>query len=196
MKKQVMTQAWAIAREAAATFGGRVVEFFAQALRQAWAMAKTVVPVMAGAMMVETAKPFVPAELTVMGRNGALTTFVIENATEELLARVQRVDYCSNAHIENGAITAFTNRAALQYKLPDIIRNYNVKNTPKKAAVAPQQTSAARRVLVQVGEYNVGDMMNGCAITGFGKSWRYNGEHSADGFHPSFDGFVCYAYFS
>jgi hypothetical protein len=56
MKTQVMKQAWQIAREGAARFGGRVVEFFAEALREAWRLAKLVVPVMAGAMMVEVAE--------------------------------------------------------------------------------------------------------------------------------------------
>jgi hypothetical protein len=53
MKKQVMTQAWAIARKAAVELGGRAVEFFAQALREAWKLAKTVVPAMMGAAMVQ-----------------------------------------------------------------------------------------------------------------------------------------------
>jgi hypothetical protein len=53
MKTNVMKQAWAIARTAAANFGGRAVEFFAEALREAWKLAKIVVPAMAGAMMVD-----------------------------------------------------------------------------------------------------------------------------------------------
>ena len=36
MKKQVMTRAWEIARAAQVLFGGKVREFFAEALRMAW----------------------------------------------------------------------------------------------------------------------------------------------------------------
>jgi hypothetical protein len=63
MKKQVMNQAWVIARNAAAEFGGRVVEFFAEALREAWRLSKLVVPAMAMAMMVEVAEE--KAEMTI-----------------------------------------------------------------------------------------------------------------------------------
>lgn len=38
--KNVMTTAWEIAREAAATFGGSVKSYFAESLRSAWKQAK------------------------------------------------------------------------------------------------------------------------------------------------------------
>lgn len=38
--KNVMTRAWKIAREGAAKFGGKVKEYFAEALRMAWAEIK------------------------------------------------------------------------------------------------------------------------------------------------------------
>lgn len=38
--QNVMTQAWAIAREGQAKFGGSVREYFAEALRMAWRIAK------------------------------------------------------------------------------------------------------------------------------------------------------------
>ena len=38
--KNVMTRAWEIAREGAANFGGKVKEYFAEALRMAWAETK------------------------------------------------------------------------------------------------------------------------------------------------------------
>ncbi|MEK5038750.1 hypothetical protein [Sporosarcina sp. FSL K6-3457] len=40
--KNVMTKAWEIAKEGAAKFGGKAVEYFAEALRMAWAEVKTV----------------------------------------------------------------------------------------------------------------------------------------------------------
>lgn len=40
--KNVMTKAWKIAREGAARFGGKVKEYFAEALKMAWAQAKEV----------------------------------------------------------------------------------------------------------------------------------------------------------
>lgn len=39
-KSQIMSRAWEIAREAAAQFGGKAKEFFAESLRQAWAETK------------------------------------------------------------------------------------------------------------------------------------------------------------
>lgn len=43
MKAQIMRRAWEIARGAVAELGGKVKEFFAEALRMAWAEAKSVV---------------------------------------------------------------------------------------------------------------------------------------------------------
>lgn len=40
MKRNVMIKAWSIAREAAAKFGGKAVEYIAEALRMAWAEAR------------------------------------------------------------------------------------------------------------------------------------------------------------
>ena len=42
MKKQVMTRAWEIAREAVKRFGGNVSEYIAESMRMAWAEAKEV----------------------------------------------------------------------------------------------------------------------------------------------------------
>lgn len=39
-KKQIMTKAWEIAREGQKAFGGKVREYFAEALKMAWAQAK------------------------------------------------------------------------------------------------------------------------------------------------------------
>ena len=39
-KKQIMTNAWKIARNGAAKFGGSAKEYFAEELRMAWAIAK------------------------------------------------------------------------------------------------------------------------------------------------------------
>lgn len=39
--KNVMTKAWEIAREGQKKFGGKVKEYFAQALRMAWAIVKS-----------------------------------------------------------------------------------------------------------------------------------------------------------
>lgn len=42
MKKSViMKNAWTIAKEAVNKFGGKAVEYFAQALKQAWSLAKS-----------------------------------------------------------------------------------------------------------------------------------------------------------
>lgn len=40
--KNVMTRAWGIAKEAVVKFGGKVKEYFAEALKMAWAEIKTV----------------------------------------------------------------------------------------------------------------------------------------------------------
>ncbi|MCE2320810.1 hypothetical protein GPX65_08500 [Streptococcus thermophilus] len=40
MKKTVMTNAWKIAKEAVKTFGGKAIEYIAEALKMAWATAK------------------------------------------------------------------------------------------------------------------------------------------------------------
>ena len=40
--KNVMTKAWEIAKEGAAKFGGKAVEYFAEALRMAWSEVKQV----------------------------------------------------------------------------------------------------------------------------------------------------------
>jgi hypothetical protein len=40
MKKEVMKNAWAIAKNAAAKFGGKSVEYIAEALKMAWVAAK------------------------------------------------------------------------------------------------------------------------------------------------------------
>lgn len=39
-KKEIMKNAWRIAREGQKSFGGKVTEYFAQALKMAWAQAK------------------------------------------------------------------------------------------------------------------------------------------------------------
>lgn len=43
--KNVMTKAWEIAKEAVAKFGGKVKEYFAEALKMAWAIEKAEVEV-------------------------------------------------------------------------------------------------------------------------------------------------------
>lgn len=40
MKKEVMKNAWKIAKEAVKTFGGKVIEYIAEAMKMAWAAAK------------------------------------------------------------------------------------------------------------------------------------------------------------
>lgn len=40
-KRNIMVNAWRIAREGQKTFGGKVSEYFAQALKMAWAQAKS-----------------------------------------------------------------------------------------------------------------------------------------------------------
>lgn len=40
MKKEVMTKAWGIAKSAVAKFGGKAVEYIAEALKMAWAAIK------------------------------------------------------------------------------------------------------------------------------------------------------------
>ena len=42
MAKNVMTRAWAIAKEAVKNFGGKVSQYIAEALRMAWKEVKTV----------------------------------------------------------------------------------------------------------------------------------------------------------
>lgn len=142
---------------------------------------------------VELSKLFVPAELFETGRNGSMPAYKIENGTQELLDMIiKRIDYGRYAVLKQNIIIGYTNRAAMRGWLPEIIAEYNRKNTPKKSVTVPQK--GQRRIMVEVGKYKTGDNINGRIITGFGKSWRYNGEHSADGFHPAFDGFVHYAY--
>lgn len=40
MKKEIMTKAWKIAKEAVKTFGGKAIEYIAEAMKMAWAAAK------------------------------------------------------------------------------------------------------------------------------------------------------------
>ena len=40
MKKEVMTKAWEIAKEAVKKFGGKAIEYIAEAMKMAWADAK------------------------------------------------------------------------------------------------------------------------------------------------------------
>lgn len=40
MKKEVMTKAWEIAKEAVKKFGGKAIEYIAEAMKMAWAAAK------------------------------------------------------------------------------------------------------------------------------------------------------------
>jgi len=49
-KSQVMKKAWGMAKEAVQKFGGKIVEYFAQALKKAWQMVKSthVLPTLAG----------------------------------------------------------------------------------------------------------------------------------------------------
>lgn len=42
-KKEIMKNAWKIAKEGQKTFGGKVSEYFAQALKMAWAQAKSTI---------------------------------------------------------------------------------------------------------------------------------------------------------
>lgn len=44
-KKQLMKNAWTIAKEGQKAFGGKVSEYFAQALKMAWAQAKSAIDV-------------------------------------------------------------------------------------------------------------------------------------------------------
>lgn len=44
-KKELMKEAWNIAREGQKAFGGKVSEYFAQALKMAWAQAKNTISV-------------------------------------------------------------------------------------------------------------------------------------------------------
>lgn len=44
-KKEIMIKAWKIAREGQNSFGGKVTEYFAQALKMAWAQAKNEIDV-------------------------------------------------------------------------------------------------------------------------------------------------------
>lgn len=44
-KKEIMSKAWEIAREGQKGFGGKVSEYFAQALKMAWAQAKNTISV-------------------------------------------------------------------------------------------------------------------------------------------------------
>ena len=44
-KKEIMKNAWSIAREGKKAFGGKVSEYFAQALKMAWAQAKNKIDV-------------------------------------------------------------------------------------------------------------------------------------------------------
>lgn len=41
MKKEIMTKAWKIAKEAVEKFGGKAIEYIAGAMKMAWAAAKT-----------------------------------------------------------------------------------------------------------------------------------------------------------
>lgn len=40
MKKEIMKNAWEIAKEGAKKFGGKVIEYIAEAMKMAWAVAK------------------------------------------------------------------------------------------------------------------------------------------------------------
>lgn len=40
MKKEIMKNAWKIAKEAVKTFGGKAIEYIAEAMKMAWAAAK------------------------------------------------------------------------------------------------------------------------------------------------------------
>lgn len=40
MKKEIMTKAWKIAKEAVKTFGGKAIEYIAEAMKMVWAAAK------------------------------------------------------------------------------------------------------------------------------------------------------------
>lgn len=44
-RKEIMVNAWKLAREGQKTFGGKVSEYFAQALKMAWAQAKNAIDV-------------------------------------------------------------------------------------------------------------------------------------------------------
>lgn len=44
-KKEIMSKAWEIAREGQKAFGGKVREYFAQALKMAWAQAKNTIDI-------------------------------------------------------------------------------------------------------------------------------------------------------
>ena len=44
-KKDIMVRAWEIAREGQKTFGGKVSEYFAQALKMAWAQVKNTIDI-------------------------------------------------------------------------------------------------------------------------------------------------------
>lgn len=44
-KKEIMSKAWKIAREGQKAFGGKVREYFAQALKMAWAQAKNTIDI-------------------------------------------------------------------------------------------------------------------------------------------------------
>ncbi|MGO1442601.1 MAG: hypothetical protein ACTHWD_00210 [Lactobacillus delbrueckii] len=44
-KKEIMKNAWRIAREGQKAFGGKVREYFAQALKMAWAQAKSTIDI-------------------------------------------------------------------------------------------------------------------------------------------------------
>lgn len=44
-KKEIMSKAWEIAREGQKAFGGKVSEYFAEALKMAWAQAKNTIDI-------------------------------------------------------------------------------------------------------------------------------------------------------
>jgi len=123
--------------------------------------------------------------ITTTGRDGSLTRYRITNAAEI----IDQIPCRYNKFVDGNDVTGSGSNA-------DIARLYawvGSMNTPEPP-VKPQQAGTSSRVIVPVDKYQIGDMIGGHEITGFGRDWAPNADqYSANGIDPSVSR-VCYAY--
>ncbi len=136
---------------------------------------------------------------TITGKDGALTTFKIENAVHAIedmpftgyMARAVGNDItgkCAKKSI--GMLKEWAKSIT-----SNTDNNGGAHETANNTECAPV-AKAKSRVLVEAGSINIGDSIDGTTVTGLGKIFRANADTAAvHGISPAAD-YVQYAYFN
>lgn len=127
------------------------------------------------------------ATIEITGKSGVLSVVRVSGVT---IAQAREIGIVCMFENDDGTLRGELNKRRVS-AMRNLVARINADSTPAQTADEP----APSRIVVEAGRYRIGDVINGHAITGLGRSWTPNADQfSAYGISPSAS-LIQYAYF-